>query len=146
MHGPSITVAQAYATLGLEEGADIDAVKKAYKARALSSHPDKNPDRRDEATEEFKTVGAAYERITKHLEGPSMDDFGSPFGGGGGGPSFHFHGGGFYFNPGFGFGGGGGARRGGGFSGMDDYYDDDDDDDYYYGDDDDDEDDYDFFR
>ncbi|KAG8948241.1 hypothetical protein FRC04_009879 [Tulasnella sp. 424] len=86
----SISITQAYATLGLEKGADMDAVKKAYKEIALQTHPDKVPEeRRAEATIEFQNVGAAYETITKHHQGPDSDDDEFDFGPGHM-PHFHF--------------------------------------------------------
>ncbi|KAG8943055.1 hypothetical protein FRC00_011411, partial [Tulasnella sp. 408] len=95
----SISISQAYATLGLQNGADMEAVKKAYKEKALQTHPDKVPqERRAEATIEFQNIGAAYETITKHHLGPDDDDDDEfDFG-----PDHvpHFH---------FGFGGPGGA-------------------------------------
>jgi hypothetical protein len=56
------TVKLLYAALGLKShDATPDEIKKAYKEYALKRHPDKNPDRKDEATEEFKAIGKAYE-------------------------------------------------------------------------------------
>ena len=44
-----------YAALGIQETADASDIRKAYKKRALQTHPDKGGDE-----EEFKRVGAAY--------------------------------------------------------------------------------------
>ena len=44
-----------YAALGIQETADAADIRKAYKKRALQTHPDKGGDE-----EEFKRVGAAY--------------------------------------------------------------------------------------
>ena len=44
-----------YAALGIQETADAADVRRAYKKRALQTHPDKGGDE-----EEFKRVGAAY--------------------------------------------------------------------------------------
>ena len=44
-----------YAALGIQETADASDVRRAYKKRALQTHPDKGGDE-----EEFKRVGAAY--------------------------------------------------------------------------------------
>jgi len=53
------TIAEAYRTLGLDPGADQDAVREAYRERAKSTHPD--ADSGDE--EEFKRVNRAYKRL-----------------------------------------------------------------------------------
>jgi len=44
-----------YAALGVQSSADASDIRKAYKKRALQTHPDKGGDE-----EEFKRVGAAY--------------------------------------------------------------------------------------
>ena len=44
-----------YAALGIQSTADASDIRKAYKKRALQTHPDKGGDE-----EEFKRVGAAY--------------------------------------------------------------------------------------
>ena len=49
-----------YVVLGLEEDADEDDIKKAYRRRALEWHPDKNQHRLEEATEYFKVIQEAY--------------------------------------------------------------------------------------
>ncbi|USZ67572.1 J domain-containing protein [Halorussus salilacus] len=53
------TPAQAYRTLGLDPGADADAVRTAYRERVKAVHPDREGG--DE--EEFKRVNEAYERL-----------------------------------------------------------------------------------
>lgn len=114
----SISITQAYATLGLENGADMEAVKKAYKEKALRTHPDKVPEeRRAEATVEFQNIGAAYETIIKRHQGHDDDeefDFGSSH-------MPHFH---------YGFGGRGGSFFYSPFGGM--FYEDDEDDEEIY--------------
>ncbi|WP_135363739.1 J domain-containing protein [Halosimplex halophilum] len=54
------TAAEAYDTLGLDRGADEDAVKAAYREKVKEVHPD-SPDGDEE---EFKEVQSAYERLT----------------------------------------------------------------------------------
>lgn len=116
MSQASISITQAYTTLGLEKGADMDAVKKAYKEKALRTHPDKVPEeRRAEATIEFQNVGAAYETITKHHQGPDSDDDEFDFGPGHSMPGHMPH---FHFGHGHGFGGRGGSFFYSPFSGM----------------------------
>ncbi|KAJ3029198.1 UNVERIFIED_CONTAM: hypothetical protein HDU68_012785 [Siphonaria sp. JEL0065] len=50
-----------YVILGVEQTADAAALKKAYRAKALELHPDKNPHRIVEATELFALVQNAYQ-------------------------------------------------------------------------------------
>mmetsp|Transcript_24673 Transcript_24673/g.70989 ORF Transcript_24673/g.70989 Transcript_24673/m.70989 type:complete len:356 (-) Transcript_24673:84-1151(-) len=49
-----------YEILGVPKTADASEICRAYKRRAMESHPDKNRGREQEATEEFKLVGEAY--------------------------------------------------------------------------------------
>lgn len=49
-----------YDTLGLVKTATEVEVKKAYRQLALKWHPDKNPDKKEEAEAKFKQIGEAY--------------------------------------------------------------------------------------
>lgn len=49
-----------YETLGLAKNATEVEVKKAYRQLALKWHPDKNPEKKDEAEAKFKQIGEAY--------------------------------------------------------------------------------------
>lgn len=51
-----------YETLGVEETATADDIKKAYRKLALKFHPDKNKDSK-EAEEKFKEIATAYETL-----------------------------------------------------------------------------------
>lgn len=51
----------AWAVLGLEPGADANAVKRAYRRLAMRWHPDRNAD--PHATERFKEIRAAYDQL-----------------------------------------------------------------------------------
>jgi len=55
------TIAEAYQTLGVDPGADEEAVRAAYRELAKSTHPD--ADSGD--AEEFKQVTRAYERLVE---------------------------------------------------------------------------------
>jgi len=55
-----ITAREAYDRLGLEQGADADAVKSAYRERVKEVHPDTEGGDEDE----FKRVKTAYERLS----------------------------------------------------------------------------------
>lgn len=52
-----------YGALGLARGAGIMEVRKAYKALALSWHPDKNPDC-ESCKQRFELIGEAYETLS----------------------------------------------------------------------------------
>jgi len=109
-----------YGILGVSKDADDAKIKTAYKKLALKHHPDRNPGKEEEASNQFKEVSRAFEVLSdpqmrsrydqfgeEGLEGAGgmgggmgmdpQDLFSQLFGGGGGG--------------GF-FGGGGGGRRG----------------------------------
>merc|ERR1719329_579609 len=49
-----------YEVLGLSREATVADVRKAYRREALEWHPDKNPDRREEAEERFRQIAEAY--------------------------------------------------------------------------------------
>lgn len=84
-----------YDALKLSKGASPEEIKKAYKRLALVSHPDKNPDRKIAAEEEFKVISEAYSVLSdpskralydQHGKAglnspPSQPDFASMFGG-----------------------------------------------------------------
>lgn len=52
-----------YHLLGLERGADRDAVKAAYREKARQLHPDTNHDK--DAAQKMQQINAAYDRIKK---------------------------------------------------------------------------------
>lgn len=58
------TVAEAYGTLGLEPGADLEAVREAYRERVKETHPDLGGD-----PEAFIRVREAYERLRERIDG-----------------------------------------------------------------------------
>ena len=90
-----------YAALGIKRTATLAEVKKAYRAKALTSHPDKAKAGEEEAaTEAFHKIAAAYETLSDPQARRQYDAGGNPFGTGG-------RGGGNPFDP-FGFGGFGG--------------------------------------
>src|SRR5258706_3341283 len=83
-----------YAVLGVERGADADAIKKAYRKLAQKYHPDVSKDPQGE--EKFKEIAeayatlkdpekrAAYDQLGKHAPGEDFrppPDWGSRFGG-----------------------------------------------------------------
>lgn len=49
-----------YETLHISKSATDAEIKKAYRIQALAHHPDKNPDRQEQAEEAFKAIQHAY--------------------------------------------------------------------------------------
>ena len=58
-----------YAALGVQSTADASDIRKAYKKRALQTHPDKGGDE-----EEFKRVGAAYAVLSDEAKRTEYDE------------------------------------------------------------------------
>lgn len=78
-----------YETLGVQRGADPDAIKKAYRSKAKELHPDRNSDNPN-AEAQFKEVNEAYEVLKDADRKAAYDRYGhAAFEGGmggGGGP------------------------------------------------------------
>ena len=107
-----------YEVLGVDKGADANAIKKAYRSLAKKYHPDMNPGDK-EAEAKFKEVNEAYAVLSDDEKKAKYDQFGhaafDPAAGGGYGTDF----GGFgdfgdifssFFGGGFGGGSSGGRR------------------------------------
>ena len=107
-----------YEVLGVDKGADANAIKKAYRSLAKKYHPDMNPGDK-EAEAKFKEVNEAYAVLSDDEKKAKYDQFGhaafDPAAGGGYGADF----GGFgdfgdifssFFGGGFGGGSSGGRR------------------------------------
>ncbi len=65
-----------YDVLGVSKDADENEIKKAYYRLAKEHHPDKNPDRHEEATEKFKEIQEAYEILKDPNKRSNYDRFG----------------------------------------------------------------------
>lgn len=92
-----------YAILGVSKNSTDEEIKKAYKKLALKWHPDRNPDNKEKAEEEFKLIGEAFDtlkdpekRKTYDMVGEEglhgMPPEGEGAGGGMSGQSFRFSG------------------------------------------------------
>lgn len=64
-----------YEILGLERGADDQAIKSAYRKLAMKYHPDRNPDNA-EAEERFKEAAEAYGVLSDPEKRAAYDRFG----------------------------------------------------------------------
>lgn len=74
-----------YKVLGVERGASDQEIAKAYKKLALKHHPDKNPDNKEKAEEDFKRITEAYDTLNSPEKRKTYDQFGKAGLQGGGG-------------------------------------------------------------
>jgi len=61
MSAPDLKSEDYYKVLGVARSATDNEIAKAYKKLALKYHPDKNPDNKPQAEEQFKVITEAYE-------------------------------------------------------------------------------------
>ena len=109
-----------YETLGIQKGADADAIKKAYRQKAKELHPDRNSGN-PKAEDQFKEANEAYEVLKNADKKAAYDRYGhAAFEGGMGGGGQQRGGGQGDFGSAFSdvfddlfgnFGGGGGQQR-----------------------------------
>ncbi len=64
-----------YEVLGVDKGADADAIKKAYRTLAKKYHPDMNPGDK-EAEQKFKEVNEAYAVLSDPDKKAKYDQYG----------------------------------------------------------------------
>ncbi|MFO8052814.1 MAG: molecular chaperone DnaJ [Candidatus Omnitrophota bacterium] len=122
-----------YEILGLQKGASIEEVKKAYRKLAMKHHPDRVPeDKKKEAEEKFKEISESYAVLSDPKKKQLYDQYGhagvdsrysqedifkganfSDIFGGGGAAGFEDIFGSIFSDFGDIFGGGGRSRRGG---------------------------------
>jgi translocation protein SEC63 len=65
--------------LGVEPGAEIKQIKRAYRKQSLIWHPDKNPGN-SAAEEKFMTIAKAYEALTDPEARENWEKYGNPDG------------------------------------------------------------------
>ena len=73
-----------YSVLGVPKTATTRDIKKAYRREALKWHPDKNPDKKEEATKRFNSIAEAYAILSDEKKREDYDRGGQSgsFGGG----------------------------------------------------------------
>eukprot|EP00290_Baffinella_frigidus_P036158 CAMPEP_0180302042 /NCGR_PEP_ID=MMETSP0988-20121125/23967_1 /TAXON_ID=697907 /ORGANISM="non described non described, Strain CCMP2293" /LENGTH=79 /DNA_ID=CAMNT_0022282953 /DNA_START=178 /DNA_END=413 /DNA_ORIENTATION=+ len=65
-----------YAVLGCAKDAGEKEIKKAYKKQAMRWHPDKNPEKQEEAEVKFKEIAEAYDVLSDEKKRKIFDQFG----------------------------------------------------------------------
>jgi DnaJ-class molecular chaperone len=68
-----------YEVLNLSHNASHEDIKKAYKREALTWHPDKNMERREEAEVRFKLVAEAYHTLSDPEKRSIYDRYGNVY-------------------------------------------------------------------
>jgi hypothetical protein len=96
---PDFTSDDYYKVLGVGRNATTAEITKAYRKLALKEHPDKNPDDRERAEENFKRISEAYANLSDQEKRSHYDQFGKDEPNG---PSFRGAGGGAGAGAGFG--------------------------------------------
>ena len=65
-----------YVILGIQRGCAPEEIKKAYRKLALKWHPDKNPEKKEEAEMRFKLISEAYEVLSDPKRRTIYDQYG----------------------------------------------------------------------
>jgi len=68
--------ADYYQTLGIDDRADKDAIKKAYRAKSLEYHPDKCTENKELCQTKFIEVSTAYEVLSDPEKRKTYDEYG----------------------------------------------------------------------
>lgn len=66
-----------YEILGVQRHASKTEIRRAYRKLALQWHPDKNPDKPEEAAEMFRKVSEAYDILSDPSKRQHYDRFGT---------------------------------------------------------------------
>lgn len=65
-----------YEVLGVRRDASSDQIKSAYRKAALQWHPDRNPEKKEEAEKNFRMASEAYSVLSDPQKRPVYDRFG----------------------------------------------------------------------
>lgn len=65
-----------YKILDVQRDADDEVLKKAYRKLALRWHPDRNPDKKEEAEAKFKEISAAFDVLSDKQKRAVYDQYG----------------------------------------------------------------------
>ena len=68
-----------YEILEIDNDADSESIKKAYKKLAKKFHPDLNPDNIELSEEKFKQINEAYHVLIDEDERRKYDQYGSEY-------------------------------------------------------------------
>ena len=69
-----------YSILGVDSGSAEKDIKRAYRKLSLKWHPDKNPENKEEAEEQFMKISKAYEALTDETARKNWEMYGNPDG------------------------------------------------------------------
>ncbi|XP_075737422.1 dnaJ homolog subfamily B member 8-like, partial [Rhipicephalus microplus] len=53
-----------YKILGVQQTAPLEEIRRAYRRMCLRWHPDKNPDNKERAEQNFRSVAQAYQTLS----------------------------------------------------------------------------------
>jgi len=77
--GGEVNTFDPYVILGIDSGAAVKGIKKAYRELSLKYHPDKNPNN-PAAEAKFMMVAKAYGALTDPIAKKNWEEFGNPDG------------------------------------------------------------------
>src|ERR1700675_2063468 len=66
-----------YEVLGVERGATPEQIKSAYRKAALKWHPDRNPEKKEEAEHNFRAASEAYAVLSDEQKRSIYDRYGA---------------------------------------------------------------------